>query len=92
MENWLGVAIWIVLGGGIGLAMKALVPRPSVQPGHTVILAILGAFSAVVGGMLGVGFFHFYEPTALSAGGMGGAVALSALLSWTYRWGSERLI
>lgn len=86
MDNWIGVAVWIVLGAAVGVAMKGLVRVPAAQRGHTAILAIFGAFGAVVGGMLGVGIFEFYDPKALSIGGMAGALFLSALLSWTYRW------
>lgn len=92
MENWIGIAIWIVLGAGIGLAMKPLV-RIDVEEtsGHTVILAVLGAFAAVVGGMLGVGIFDFEQARALSLGGMIGGVALAALFTFIYRWGIKGL-
>jgi hypothetical protein len=53
---------------------------------------VFGAFGAVIGGLLGVGYFHFEDPRSLSVGGMVGAFALSALLSWVYRWGSRALI
>lgn len=90
MENWIGVGIWIVLGAAIGLLMKVFVRLPDEpKSGHSLILAVLGAFGAVIGGMLGVGAFSFYEPTALSLGGMAGAVVLSVLMSWTYRWGTK---
>lgn len=90
MENWIGVGIWIVLGAAVGLLMKVLVRLPEEPaPGHTLLLAIFGAFGAVIGGMLGVGGFSFYEPTALSLGGMLGALFLSLLLTWTYRWGTK---
>jgi len=92
MENWIGVAIWIVLGAVIGLSMKALVKLPDETSGHTLILGLLGAFAAVIGGMLGVGLFHFYEPLALSVGGTGGAVVLAAFLTYVYRWGVKALI
>ncbi len=92
MENWIGVGIWIVLGALVGLAMKLVVRLPHEQSGHAALLAILGAFGAVIGGMLGVGFFHFQDPNALSLGGMGGAVVLSALLAWIYRWGSTAFV
>lgn len=91
MENWIGVAIWIVMGGVIGLAMKLVVKRPETTPGHSRLLFILGAFAAVVGGMLGVGILEFDDPVALSPGGMAGAVALAVLLTWTYRWGIKGL-
>jgi hypothetical protein len=92
MENWIGVGIWIVLGALVGLTMKVLVKRPEEQPGHTLILVLFGAFGAVVGGMLGVGIFQFEDPTALSLGGMVGALALSALFTWLYRWGIRTLV
>jgi hypothetical protein len=53
---------------------------------------LLGAFGAVVGGMLGVGIFEFEEPLALSAGGMGSALAFSVFMSALYRWGIRGLI
>ena len=37
--------------------------------------------------MLGVGIFHFYEPVALSAGGMGSAAVFALFMGWVYRWG-----
>lgn len=91
MENWIGVGIWIVLGIVVALAMKVVVKRPEEQPGHTVVLAVLGGFGAVIGGMLGVGLFHFYDPVALSLGGFGGALVLSAIMAWVYRWGSRTM-
>lgn len=92
MENWIGVGIWIVLGAVIGLLMKVVQRGGADRPGHTALLAIFGAFGAVVGGMLGVGSFQFEDPRALSIGGMAGAVFLSALLTWIYRWGTRALI
>lgn len=92
MQNWIGIGIWIALGALIGLAMRIVVKRPEETPGHAVILAVLGALAAVIGGMLGVGLFHLYDPEALSAGGMAGAVLLSALFTYVYRWGVRGLI
>ncbi len=91
MTNWIGVGIWILLGAGIGLVMKGLVRLRHERPGHTLLLTVLGAFGAVVGGMLGVGIFEFDRPVALSAGGMGGAVAFAILITWIYRWGARSL-
>ncbi len=91
MENWIGVAVWIVMGGVIGLAMKVVVKRPDTTPGHSRLLFLLGAFAAVIGGMLGVGILEFDDPVALSPGGMAGAFALAALLTWVYRWGIKGL-
>ncbi len=87
MENWIGVAIWIVLGVTIGMVQKVVVRLPEESGGHSVVLGVLGAYSAVIGGMLGVGIASFYHPTALSLGGMGGAILFSGLMTWTYRWG-----
>jgi uncharacterized membrane protein YeaQ/YmgE (transglycosylase-associated protein family) len=92
MENWIGIGVWIIMGGLIGLIMKAIIKRPEATQGHTVILMVLGAFAAVVGGMLGVGIFAFQEPLALSAGGMAGATFLSVLFTFVYRWGVRGLI
>lgn len=92
MENWIGIGVWIIIGAAMGFAMKAIIKRPEATPGHTRILVVLGAFAAVVGGMLGVGIFAFDDPLALSAGGMGGAVFLSALFTYIYRWGVRSLI
>jgi hypothetical protein len=92
MENWIGVGVWIVMGSLIGLAMKALVKRPEAKQGHTAILVVLGAFAAVVGGMLGVGLFAFERPFALSVGGMVGAAFLAGLFTFVYRWGVRGLV
>lgn len=92
MTNWIGVGIWIVLGGAVGLAMKLLVHLDDETSGHGALLFFFGAFGAVVGGMLGVGILEFDDPTALSVGGMAGAVVLSALLTFVYRWGVRRLV
>lgn len=92
MENWIGIGIWIVMGGLMGLLMKVLVSRPEAAPGHTTILVILGSFGALIGGMLGVGLFHFYDPVALSIGGMAGALLFSIFMAWLYRWGLRTMI
>jgi hypothetical protein len=92
MQNWIGIAIWIVMGASIGLTMRAVVNRPEEQPGHAAIIAALGAFAAVIGGMLGVGTLHLFEPLAISAGGMIGAASFSLLMTFVYRWGLRTLI
>ena len=92
MQNWIGIGIWIVLGMLIGLVMKAVIKRPEETPGHAVILAVLGAFGAVIGGMLGVGILELFDPRALSLGGMLGAVVFATFISWLYRWGIRTLI
>lgn len=92
MQNWIGIAIWIGMGAVIGLAMRAIIDRPEEQKGHATVIAVLGAFAAVIGGMLGVGSFHLYEPLALSAGGMAGAALFAVLMTFIYRWGLRTLI
>ena len=91
MENWIGVAVWVVVGVSIGLGMKVVVRLDETSPGHTPVLCALGAFAAVIGGMLGVGILEFDRPVALSLGGMAGAVAFAALMTFVYRWGVTRL-
>jgi len=92
MQNWIGIAIWVAMGAVIGLGVRGLIARPEEQPGHAVVIAVLGAFAAVIGGMLGVGSFHLYEPLAISAGGMGGAAVFAVLMTFVYRWGLRTLI
>jgi ABC-type Co2+ transport system permease subunit len=93
MENWIGIGIWIVIGVLMGLVMKVAIRRPDETSGHTLVMGALGAFAAVIGGMLGVGIVHFPVGTsALSLGGMAGAVLFAALMTWTYRWGIRGLI
>lgn len=92
MQNWIGIGIWIVMGAALGLVMKAVIKRPEETPGHTPVLMALGAFGAVIGGMLGVGIFHLYEPLALSVGGMAGAFALALLCVFLYRWGVRSMV
>ena len=92
MENWIGVGVWIVMGGLIALVMRAVIKRPEESPGHVPVLVVLGAFGAVIGGMLGVGIFEFDDPLALSAGGMGGAATFAVVMSFIYRWGIRSLI
>ena len=92
MQNWIGIGIWIVMGAVIGLSMKVFIKRPEETPGHTVVLAVLGAFAAVIGGMLGVGIFHLYEPLAISPGGMAVGAGFAVLCTWIYRWGIRGLV
>lgn len=92
MQNWIGIAIWILMGASIGLLMRALISRPEEQRGHAQIIAVLGAFAAVIGGMLGVGTFHLYDPMAISVGGMAGAAIFSVMMTFVYRWGLRTLI
>jgi len=92
MENWIGIGVWIGMGSLIGLVMKTLIKRPEATPGHTGLIVILGAFAAVVGGLLGVGLFAFYDPRALSVGGLVGAAVLAVLFTSIYRWGVKGLI
>ena len=92
MENWIGIGIWIVLGVLIALGMKVAIKRPEETAGHGVVLAVLGAFAAVIGGMLGVGIFAFRDAAALSVGGMLGALVFAALMTFVYRWGIRTLI
>ncbi len=92
MENWIGIGVWIVMGAFIALVMRAVIKRPEETPGHVPVLVLIGAFGAVIGGMLGVGIFEFDDPLALSAGGMAGAATFAVVMSFIYRWGIRGLI
>ena len=92
MENWIGVGVWIVMGAFIALVMRTVIRRPEETPGHVPLLLVIGAFGAVIGGMLGVGIFEFDEPLALSVGGMVGAATFAVVMSFIYRWGIRGLI
>ena len=92
MENWIGIGVWIIMGAFIALVVRALIKRPEETPGHVPVLVVIGAFGAVIGGMLGVGIFEFNEPLALSAGGMAGAATFAVVMSFIYRWGIRGLI
>ncbi len=87
MENWIGIGIWIVMGAVIGLIVKSAMKLPEEQPGHGTIIAVLGAFAAVIGGMLGVGIFHFEDPLSLSVGGMASGGVFALKMALVYRWG-----
>ncbi len=92
MNNWIAIGIWIVMGAAIAFVMRMVIKRPEETPGHVPVLLVLGAFGAVIGGMLGVGIFEFDDPVAWSAGGMAGAATLAVLMSFIYRWGIRGLI
>lgn len=92
MQNWIGIGVWIIMGVTIGMVMKVLVKNPDETPGHTPVLLALGAFAAVIGGMLGVGIFHLYDPMALSVGGIAAGAAFAVLCTFLYRWGVKSMI
>jgi hypothetical protein len=92
MNNWIAIGIWIVMGAAIAFVMRMVIKRPEETPGHVPVLLLLGAFGAVIGGMLGVGIFEFDDPVAWSTGGMAGAATLAVLMSFIYRWGIRGLI
>ncbi len=92
MENWIGIGVWIVMGAVIALVMRVMIKRPEETPGHVPVLVVIGAFGAVIGGMLGVGIFEFDDPLAFSTGGMAGAATLAVVMSFIYRWGIRGLI
>jgi len=80
------------MGAAIAFVMRMVIKRPEETPGHVPVLLVLGAFGAVIGGMLGVGIFEFDDPVAWSAGGMAGAATFAVLMSFIYRWGIRGLI
>ena len=91
-NNWVVIGIWIAMGAAIALVMKFAIKRPEETPGHVPVLVVIGAFGAVIGGMLGVGIFEFDDPVAWSTGGMAGAATFAVVMSFIYRWGIRGLI
>ncbi len=91
-NNWVVIGIWIAMGAAIALVMKLAIKRPEETPGHVPVLVVIGAFGAVIGGMLGVGIFEFDDPVAWSTGGMAGAATFAVVMSFIYRWGIRGLI
>jgi hypothetical protein len=92
MNNWIGIGVWIVMGIFVSLITRIVTKQPEETAGHVTILILLGAFGAIIGGMLGVGIAEFEEPLALSTGGLIGALIFSAFTSFLYRWGIRSLI
>ena len=91
-NNWTAIGVWIVMGATIAFVMRIAIKRPEETPGHVPVLLLLGAFGAVIGGMLGVGIFEFDDPVAWSTGGMAGAATFAVVMSFIYRWGIRGLI
>ncbi len=91
-NNWIAVGVWIVMGAAIAFVMRIAIKRPEETPGHVPVLLVLGAFGAVIGGMLGVGIFEFDDPVAWSTGGIAGAATFAVVMSFIYRWGIRGLI
>ncbi len=91
-NNWIAIGVWIVMGAAIAFVMRIAIKRPEETPGHVPVLLLLGAFGAVIGGMLGVGIFEFDDPVAWSTGGMAGAATFAVVMSFIYRWGIRGLI
>ena len=91
-NNWITIGVWIVMGAAIAFVMRIAIKRPEETPGHVPVLLVLGAFGAVIGGMLGVGIFEFDDPVAWSTGGMAGAATFAVVMSFIYRWGIRGLI
>jgi hypothetical protein len=91
-NNWIAIGVWIVMGAAIAFVMRIVIKRPEETPGHVPVLLVLGAFGAVIGGMLGVGIFEFDDPVAWSTGGIAGAATFAVVMSFIYRWGIRGLI
>ena len=66
MENWIGIGVWIVMGAFIALVVRILIKRPEETRGHVPVLMVIGAFGAVIGGMLGVGIFERGQRVAMA--------------------------
>lgn len=93
MTNWIGVGIWIAMGVVAAFAVKLVVRRPAADSaGETLLLVVLSAIAATIGGMLGVGFFNLYRPEAIAPGPMISAGVMGLFMAWLYRWGTGTMV
>ncbi|MFW6205791.1 MAG: GlsB/YeaQ/YmgE family stress response membrane protein [Gemmatimonadota bacterium] len=76
-----GFLIWLVLGVGAGLVLRATYPGPTTTAFLSVFFGVVGAF---IGGMLGVAPYVTHDPTPLRIGGLIGAVLGALLFPFIY--------
>lgn len=77
-----GILIWLAIGVGAAVLMRAFHRGPTT----TLFLAVcFGMFGALVGGMLGVSFYVTHDPSPFRVGGLIGTVLGALLFSWTYQ-------
>lgn len=76
-----GILIWIAMGVGAGLLLRAVHRGPTTTP---VLSITFGIFGAVIGGMLGVSGYIAHDPSPLRFGGLLGALIGATLFSFIY--------
>lgn len=76
-----GFLIWLVIGIGAGLLVRAFYRGPTTTAFLTLFFGVAGAF---IGGMLGVAPYVTHDPTPLRFGGLLGAVLGGLLFPVVY--------
>lgn len=76
-----GFLIWLVIGIGGGLLVRAVYRGPTTTAFLTLFFGVAGAF---IGGMLGVSAYVTHDPTPLRLGGLLGAVLGALLFPFIY--------
>ena len=76
-----GILIWLAIGIGAALLVRAVFRGPTTTLALTICF---GMFGALVGGMLGVAAYVTHDPSPLRIGGLIGTVAGAFLFSWMY--------
>lgn len=76
-----GFLIWLAVGIGAGLLVRAVYRGPTTTAALGVFFGVSGAF---IGGMLGVAPYVTHDPTPLRFGAMVGAVLGALLFPFIY--------
>ena len=78
----MGILSWILLGLGVGLLAKWIMPGP--DPGGLVITILLGIAGAFVGGFIG-SLIGLGDVSGFNLGGLALATGGALLLLWGHR-------
>jgi uncharacterized membrane protein YeaQ/YmgE (transglycosylase-associated protein family) len=76
-----GFLIWLAVGVGAGLLLRATYRGPTTTAFLSVFFGVTGAF---IGGMLGVAPYVTHDPTPLRTGALIGAVVGAVLFPFIY--------
>lgn len=76
-----GFLIWLAVGVGAGLVLRATYRGPTTTAFLSVFFGVTGAF---IGGMLGVAPYVTHDPTPLRTGALIGAAVGAVLFPFIY--------